>query len=81
MFAFSRANFIQLAVGMAVVIIGFILMSGNGSSETEFNPAIFDTRHVKVAPIVCLVGYIIMAFAIMYKPKDKKENSENEKGE
>lgn len=81
MFAFSRANFIQLAVGMAVVIIGFILMSGSGSSETDFNPAIFDTRHIKIAPIVCLVGYIIMIFAIMYKPKEKKEDNENENAE
>ena len=33
-FAFDKVNFILLAVGMAIVIIGFILMSGSGSSET-----------------------------------------------
>ena len=45
-FAFDRMNFILLAIGMAIVIIGMILMSGSGSDETTFNPAIFDAQHV-----------------------------------
>ena len=53
-FAFDKVNFILLAVGMAIVIIGFILMSGSGSSETVFNPDVFSVRRIKVAPIVCL---------------------------
>ena len=40
-FAFDKVNYILLAVGMAVVIIGFLLMSGAGSSETAYNPDIF----------------------------------------
>lgn len=68
-FAFDRTNFILLAVGMAVVIIGMILMSGSGSDETTFNPAIFDARHIKVAPAVCLFGYLFMVYAIIRKPK------------
>lgn len=70
-FAFGRTNFILLAVGMAVVIIGFILMSGSGSAENTFNPEIFSARRVKVAPVVCLVGYLFMVYAIVHKPKDK----------
>ena len=74
-FAFDRINFILLAVGMAIVIIGFILMSGSGSTEEQFNPAIFEARRIKVAPIVCLFGYLFMVYAILRKPRDKK-NSE-----
>lgn len=74
-FAFDRINFILLAVGMAIVIIGFILMSGSGSTEEQFNPAIFEARRIKVAPIVCLFGYLFMVYAIVRKPRDKK-NSE-----
>lgn len=37
-FAFGRTNFILLTIGMAIVILGFILMSGNGSDETQFDP-------------------------------------------
>ena len=75
-FAFDRINFILLAVGMAIVIIGFILMSGSGTTDEQFNPAIFEARRIKVAPIVCLFGYLFMVYAILRKPRDKK-NSEN----
>lgn len=70
-FAFDRINFILLAIGMAVVIVGFILMSGSGSTEQQFDPAIFDTRRIKVAPMVCLAGYVFMIYAIVRAPKDK----------
>ena len=48
-FAFDRINFILLAVGMAIVIIGMVLMSGSGSNETTFNPEIFSAQRIKVA--------------------------------
>lgn len=78
-FAFSRTNFILLAIGMAVVIVGFVLMSGSGSSESQFNADIFNARHIKVAPIVCLVGYLFMIYAIIRKPKDKTEDTDDTK--
>ena len=52
-FAFDKVNFILLAVGMAIVIIGFLLMTGPSSSETVFEPDIFSARRIKVAPVVC----------------------------
>lgn len=69
-FAFDRMNFILLAIGMAVVIAGFILMSGSGSTETAFNPEIFSVRRIKVAPIVCLFGFLFIIWAILHRPKD-----------
>lgn len=69
-FAFDRVNFILLAVGMAVVVIGFILMSGAPSTEETFNPDIFSTMRVKVAPVVCFLGFASMIYAIARKPKD-----------
>lgn len=68
--AFDRTNFILLGVGFAIVIIGFILMSGPSSTETAFNPDIFSVRRIKVAPVVCFVGFISMIYAIIRKPKD-----------
>ena len=72
-FAFDRVNFILLAVGMAIVIIGFVLMSGDGSTAEEFNPAVFEARRIKVAPVVCLFGYLFMVYAILRRPRDNKE--------
>ena len=68
-FAFDKMNFILLAVGMLIVIAGMVLMSGSGSTEEIFNPAIFDARHIKVAPAVCLFGYLFMIYAIVRKPR------------
>ncbi len=68
--AFDRTNFILLGVGFAIVIIGFILMSGPSSTETAFNPDIFSVRRIKVAPVVCFVGFISMIYAIIRKPQD-----------
>lgn len=78
-FAFDRMNFILLAVGMAIVIIGMILMSGSGSDETTFNAAIFDARHIKVAPAVCLAGYLFMVYAIVRKPRDTRQDDTTQK--
>lgn len=74
-FAFDKINFILLAIGMAVVIVGFILMSGPGSTEQQFDPGIFDARRIKVAPLVCLAGYVFMIYAIVRAPKDKQDAS------
>jgi hypothetical protein len=71
--AFSKKNYILLAIGMAIVIIGLVLMSGPGSAEGFFNPDIFSARRIKVAPLVSLFGFIFIMFAIMYRPKAKKQ--------
>ena len=71
--AFGRTNFILLAVSMVVVIIGFILMSGSGSDGTAFNTDIFSTMRIKVAPVVCFIGFASMVYAIIYRTKDKDQ--------
>ena len=76
--AFGRMNFILLAVGMAIVIIGFILMSGSGSTDQAYNPDIFSARRIKVAPVVCLVGFVSMVYAVIHKPKDEPVVSEQQ---
>ena len=68
-FAFGRMNYILLAVGMLVVIIGFILMSGGSSTEQAYNPDIFSVRRTQVAPVVCLLGFVSMIYAVVHKSK------------
>ena len=68
-FAFDKMNYILLAVGMAIVVLGFILMSGGGSTDTSHDPDIFSARRIKVAPVVCLLGFVSMIYAVMRKPK------------
>ncbi len=75
-FAFGNMNYILLAVGMLIVILGFILMGGDSSTSEAFNPDIFSARRVKVAPVVCLLGFVSMIYAVVYKTKDAKEEAE-----
>lgn len=70
-YAFDKVNFILIAVGMVIVILGFILMSGGGSDEPVFDADIFSVRRIKVAPVVCFIGFISIVYAIIRKPKDK----------
>ena len=69
-FAFDKTNFILLAIGMAVVIVGFILMSGGESTEQAYDPSIFSTMRIKVGPVVTFRGFISMIYAVIRKPKD-----------
>lgn len=71
--AFDKVNFILLAVGMLIVVIGLILMSGGSSDEHTFDTAIFDARHIVVAPIITLVGFLSIIYAVIRKPKDNDE--------
>ena len=69
-FAFDKTNFILLAVSMAIVVIGFLLMVGPNSTDTTFVPDIFSVRRTKVAPVICLFGFVSMIYAVVRKPKD-----------
>ena len=69
-FAFDRTNYILLAVGAILVIAGFLLMSGSGSTETAYDPDIFSVRRIKVAPMVCLAGFVSMIYAVARRPKE-----------
>lgn len=75
--AFGKANFVLLAIGVMIVIIGFILMSGSGSTDTQFNPDIFSPMRVKVAPVITFIGFISIIGAIMYKPKTETEQADD----
>lgn len=68
--ALSSMNIIVLLVGLAFVVIGFVLMAGGASDDpTKFNPEVFSSTRITVAPILVLLGFAINIGAIMLKPK------------
>ncbi len=71
-FAFSTINYILLAIGFLIIIIGFILMSGDATTEEAFNPDIFSDMRIKVAPMVCLFGFLFEIVAILWPAKKEK---------
>lgn len=67
-FAFTKINYILIAISVLLIIVGFALMAGS-STTTEFNPDVFSFRRITIAPIVCMIGFFGMIIAIMYKKK------------
>ena len=66
-FLFSKKKYIILICSICLLILGFVLMSGGGSSGSEFNPEIFSSRRVVLAPIIIIMAFILSAFTIMKK--------------
>lgn len=73
-FPLTRLNFILMAIAGAVIIIGFLLMLGSGSTVEEFNPDIFSTRRIVVGPTIAFLGFLFMGFAIIYRPRKNKKS-------
>lgn len=71
--ALGKLNYILMVVGVLIVVVGFVLMSGGGSADpTEFNEEeLFHPTRITVAPITVIVGYVVVIFAIMKRPKSK----------
>lgn len=69
-FTLGKINVILIAVGFIIIVLGFFLMSGS-TTGTEYNPDVFSSRRITVAPMVSLFGFIFIVFAILFKPKSK----------
>lgn len=70
----QKKNYMWLAIGLAVIVLGFVLMSGGGNhTATEFDESIFSFRRITLAPIVVIAGFVIEIFAIMKRfPREDK---------
>ncbi|MFL9844573.1 DUF3098 domain-containing protein [Flavobacterium rhizosphaerae] len=72
-FLFEKLNYKILLIGLAVIALGFILMSGGGSDDPNvFSDAIFDFRRIRLAPTVVLIGFGITIYAILKNPHNQK---------
>lgn len=72
-FAFGKENFILIAVAVACIAVGFMLMSGGSSADgVSFNPEIFSGRRIVVAPLVTMIGFILMIVGILRNSKGKE---------
>ncbi len=80
-FAFQKLNYKILLVGLAINVLGFILMIGGESPDpTKFNAnELFSPVRITVAPILIIAGYLVMIYAIMKKPKNTNVSDETNK--
>ena len=76
-----RLNTILIAICVAIIVIGFALMTGEPSGATEYNPDIFSFRRITVGPMIALGGFVLMIVAILYKPFQDESSSDDENRE
>ena len=73
-FSLPRKNVIYIAIGLLLMVVGFVLMLGGGSSDPNvFNPAMFNARRMTVAPVIICIGIGIIIWGIMRKPRNEEE--------
>jgi hypothetical protein len=69
-FIFHRQNFYILFVGAALLLIGYFMMSGGTQPADQFNPSeIYSFQRITLAPITVLLGYGVILFSILWKPR------------
>ena len=69
-FIFKKANYKLRFIGLAVIAIGFLLMSGGGSDDPNvFNPDIYNFQRIRLAPTLVLIGFGIQIYAILFNKK------------
>jgi len=78
-FAFQPENYRLLIIGLAINIIGFILMIGGGSDDlaTFDESALFSSVRITISPMLIIAGYLVIMYAIMRKKKVKSEAEKN----
>lgn len=65
-FPFTRKQYLWLGIGLVILVIGYVLMSGGASDDPEvFSYEIFSMRRITLAPVVVLTGYATIFYAIL----------------
>ncbi len=73
-FIFQKKNYIFMFIGIGIIALGYILMSGGGSDDPNvFNEDIYSFRRIRLAPTLVLIGLGIEVYAILLNPHKKKD--------
>jgi len=71
----GKINFILMGICLLMIIIGFWLMTGSANTGDTFNKDIFESSRVTTGPIIAFLGFVLMAFAIIYRKKDNNQSA------
>jgi hypothetical protein len=78
-FLFEKVNYKILLIGLGVIALGFILMSGGGSDDPKvFSKAIFNFQRIRLAPTVVLIGFGVTIYAILKNPASAEKAAAGE---
>ena len=72
---FSKRGLCIIRVACVLIVAGFFLLSGQGSTEQAFNPDIFSPQRIVIAPLLCLAGYILIIIGVLISPSRRSAQS------
>lgn len=72
LFYFGAQNYKWMLIGLACIVVGFILMMGPDANTVDgkydpntWNEDIFSIRRIRIAPLLIVTGFIIEIYAIL----------------
>ncbi|MBR4352987.1 MAG: DUF3098 domain-containing protein [Bacteroidales bacterium] len=75
-FSMPSRNVLIIGIGLLMMVLGFVLMLGGGSSDPNvFNPEMFNARRLVVSPIIIVAGVGVIIWGIMRKPRDEEHQA------
>ena len=73
-FSLPSRNVKIIGIGLLVMVLGFVLMIGGGSSDPNvFNPEMFNFRRLTLAPLLIVAGVVVIIVGIMKTPRNPEE--------
>ena len=72
---FSKRGLCIIMMACVLIVAGFFLMSGQGSTGQAFNPDIFSPQRIVIAPLLCLAGYILIIIGVLISPSRRSAQS------
>lgn len=70
-FPLKKINFIIMGIAGLMIVLGFVLMAGGGTTDGSFNPEVFSTMRIVIAPTMAFLGFVLMGVGIMWPSRDK----------
>lgn len=74
----TKINYIMMGICLLLIVVGFWLMTGSANVGDTFNQDLFESNRVTTGPIIAFLGFVLMAFAIIYRKKDNNDKTETE---
>lgn len=69
-FLFGKRAYRIMGIGIALIVLGFVLMTGGGSDDPNvFNPEMYNPLRIRVAPTLVLAGFVALVVAILATKK------------
>ena len=77
----GKINFILMGICLLLIVIGFWLMTGSANVGDKFNNDLFESSRVTTGPIIAFLGFVLMAFAIIWRKKDKNSDDNQQENQ